>query len=243
MDRVFLPARELADARVVIRNASHRHLFDVLRVRRGERFAATDGEGGEVLLEVERAGRREIAARVVERKSREPGPGRAVTLAIAPPKGPRMDTAIEKSVECGVGRVIPLLTERTIVKTRSQSQRLERWRRVAVAAAVQSGRVWIPEVTAPRSLADVMHEAASGTLLLAHPDEDAVSVRAALADIRPGDPMVILIGPEGGFAPAEVEEGRRLGAVAVSLGPNRLRTETAAIVAVSLVVAALTDRT
>jgi 16S rRNA (uracil1498-N3)-methyltransferase len=242
MDRVFLPARELAAERVVIRSASHRHLFDVLRVRHGERFAATDGEGGEVLLEAERAGRREIVARVIERNWREPGPGRAVTLAIAPPKGPRMDTAIEKSVECGVGRVIPLQTERTIVKVRSPSQRLERWQRVAVAAAVQAGRVWIPEVTAPRNLGDVMKETSSAHLLLAHPQAGAVSVRAALAESTPDDSVVILIGPEGGFAPAEVEEGRRLGAVAVSLGPNRLRTETAAIVGVSLVIAALTDR-
>lgn len=239
MDRVFLPADLLRDGRFVVDGASRRHLADALRVRPGDLFLATDGEGNEYLLETETVTRRDLIAVVKERTTRPPGAGERITLAIAPPRGRRMETAVEKAVECGVGRIVPLLTEHSVLRAEADSERLERWRRIAQSATAQSGRMRTPPVDEPVTLPEAL--ARPGRSVIAHPTPDARTIASAVASLAPGEGMTLLVGPEGGFSEAEVDQARREGAIAVSLGPTRLRSETAAIVAVALAMAALGD--
>ena len=240
MDRVFVPASCFTPEEARIEGGTRRHLADSLRLRSGDRFLATDGEGNEYDLEAGEVGRRTIVARVIEKRSRPAGVGDSLTLAIAPPKGNRMEIAIEKAVECGVGAIVPLVASRSVVKGRDDSERVERWRRVARSATAQSGRFRAPVIGEVRDLNDFLPEAvARGPALLAHPGLTASTVAAALADRPAGTAVTLLVGPEGGFTDAEVEEGRRAGATEVTLGPNRLRSETAAIVAVTLALAVL----
>jgi 16S rRNA (uracil1498-N3)-methyltransferase len=239
MDRVFVPSELIAEGRAVLTGAVRRHLADSLRVRAGERFLATDGRGCEYVLETESADRRKLVARVVKEARRAPGPGRGLTLAIAPPRGGRMEIAVEKAVECGVGRIVPLRCARSVLKDRRESSRPERWRRIAQSATAQSGRVHLPEILAMQEFSEAMERAAPGKRLIAHPGLDAWSIPGALAETKAGDPVTLFIGPEGGFTDEEVDEARRAGALFVSLGPTRLRSETAAIASVALVVAFL----
>jgi 16S rRNA (uracil1498-N3)-methyltransferase len=238
LDRIYLPP-ELRDGdRFVVVGAERRHLA-VLRVHAGERFLATDGCGRELLLEVEETSRSELIARIVEESLLPAGPGRAVTLAVAPPKGARMDVAVEKATECGVGKIVPLLVERSVVRGRDTSERVARWRRIACSATAQSGRTRVPEVAAFTTLDAILAANEAGHVLLAHPPPGSRPVPIALAGARPGDLVTILVGPEGGFTEEETEIARHRGAITVSLGPNRLRTETAAVVSVALTVATL----
>lgn len=236
MDRVFLSPACFSDGRATVSGSERHHLADSLRVRVGDSFLATDGEGHEFLLEAERVDRRELVAIVRDQRVLPVHPGERVTLAIAPPKGSRMETAVEKTVECGVGRIVPLRTEHSVVKA-DGTERVERWRRVARSAVGQCGRVRLPRIDAVQSLADVL--ACPGRRLLAHLDENAVPLVAALEDVSADEEIILLVGPEGGFSADEVDEARRAGAIAVSLGSTRLRTETAGIVAVARTVAAL----
>lgn len=238
MDRVFLSPECRGGDHFVVRGEERRHLA-VLRVRPGERFLATDGEGREFLLEAERVSRSELAARVLEERDLPEGPGAHVTLAVAPPKGTRMEIAVEKATECGVGRIVPLHCERSVVRGRDDSERVARWRRIACSAVAQSGRARVPEVGPFASLAEVLEAAQGERLLLAHLAADSRSVGAALAGAQPDERVTILVGPEGGFSEQEIDLARHGRALAVSLGPNRLRTETAAVVAVALTVALL----
>ena len=114
-----------------------------------------------------------------------------------------------------------------------------RWHRVACSATAQSGRTHLPEITGALPFTEALAKAADGLMLLAHPGLDAYSIPAALGKARVGDPVTLFVGPEGGFTDEEVEEARSAGALEVSLGPTRLRTETAAIAAVALVLAFL----
>lgn len=237
---MFVPLESISGDRITVTGALRRHLADSLRVRPGERFVATDGRGSEYHCEAESVGRRELVARVLERKERKPGTGAGLTLAIAPPRGGRMEIAVEKAVECGVGCIVPLRCSRSVLKDRRESSRPERWRRIAQAATAQSGRVHLPEITAPLALPDALAAAAGGRMLLAHPGLDAFSIPAALGGCRPGERVSLFVGPEGGFTDEEVGQAREAGALEVSLGPTRLRTETAAIAAVTLVMACLT---
>ncbi|NNE44568.1 MAG: 16S rRNA (uracil(1498)-N(3))-methyltransferase [Gemmatimonadetes bacterium] len=247
MDRVFVPAEAFTDGRAVISGPERHHLADVLRVHPGERFLATDGCGREYLLQAEAVTRREIEAAIVETRD-VAADGPQVSLAIAPPRGSRMDFAVEKSVECGVARIVPLRAERSVLKGKKDSARAERWLRLARSAVAQSGRVHVPEIAPVVRVGEALTDAAArGRVLIAHPGPEAVSIPEALSAPEalsvsgtPGKPesVTVFIGPEGGFTDAELEEGRRIGATRVSLGPTRLRTETAAIVAVTLALAA-----
>jgi 16S rRNA (uracil1498-N3)-methyltransferase len=240
VDRVFLPPSCFTETRALVSGGERHHLADVLRVDPGERFLATDGEGREFLLQVDRADRHVLEASIVRRTERAPGAEQDLVLAIAPPRGGRMEIAVEKAVECGVGRIVPLLCARSVVKGRDDSERVDRWKRVARAAVAQSGRVHLPEIAPVRSLGEALGDAAAGVILLAHPALTAASVSAAIeGTLR--RPITIFVGPEGGFTDEELEEAAGAGAVTVSLGPTRLRTETAAIVAVTLALASLAE--
>lgn len=241
MDRVFLAPDALNETHATVTGQERRHLSDVLRVHPGDRFLATDGVGNEYLLETERADRQELVARIVDKRTRQPGIGRAVTLAIAPPKGGRMEIAIEKTVECGIGRIIPLETSRSVVKKLDDSSRTDRWRRVARSAVAQAGRFYLTEIAPVMTLSEALEDAAGGSILLAHPALTSRSVPSVL-DGSDADRVTIFVGPEGGFTDEELAEGEKVGAVPVSLGPTRLRTETAAIVAVTLAIASFIPR-
>ena len=240
MDRVFLSPECRAGDEFLVEGNERRHLADALRVRPGEVFLATDGTGVEFELETIDVDRRTLSARIRSERTGPPEVAARVTLAVAPPKGSRMETAVEKSVECGVGRIVPLRTERSVVKSGEGTERVERWRRVARSAVAQSGRCRLPDVADPVPLADVL--AADAACLLAHPGDDARNLTDVISELPPDRDIVLLVGPEGGFSDAEAEQARRSGAIAVSLGRTRLRTETAAIVAVALTVEALERR-
>jgi len=244
MDRIHLPPSARDGARFVVRGAERRHLGS-LRVRPGERFLATDGEGREFLLEARVVSRGEVSAEILEAREVPRGPGAAVTIAIAPPKGTRMEIAVEKVAECGVGRIVPIETQRSVVRARGESERVARWRRIACSATAQSGGAWAPGIAAFVPLDELLADEASGRgpILLAHPGDAARPVAAALTGVPASAPVLLLVGPEGGFTEEEVDRARRRGAVAISLGSTRLRTETAAVVAVALTLAAREGRT
>ena len=239
MDRVFVSPECFEEDRAAIAGAERHHLADVLRVQSGAKFLATDGLGSEYLLEADVVTKREIVANILERRDVAPAAA-DVTLAIAPPRGSRMDFAVEKSVECGVSRIVPLLADRSVLKGKNDSARTERWLRLARSAVAQSGRAHVPEIAPVVKVAEALEGAAArGRVLVAHPGPDAHSIPEQMS--RHSDPVTIFVGPEGGFTDAELEECRRIGAAQVSLGPTRLRTETAGIVAVALALAARSE--
>lgn len=234
MDRIFLPSHHREGDTFRVNGSTRRHLADSLRVRAGERFLATDGDGHEFLLEATTVTKSELVADLVEFR-RQPAAQVGVTLAIAPPKGSRMETALEKATEVGVQRIVPLKADHAVVKSRDGSSKTDRWGRVLQSATAQSGRLFVPELT-PSVKAHRFVEDEPGVHLIAHLSGDAVPIEDALAAIESPSPIHVLIGPEGGFSAREVDRAGRAGATLVSLGPNRLRTETAAIVAATLAV-------
>ncbi len=208
-----------------------KHCVRVLRLGQGDCLHITDGEGNLFRVEIVRADSRRCEVRMLERTGRfEERPYR-LTMAVAPTKsGDRYEWFVEKAVEIGVDAIVPLLSEhseRRAVKT-------ERLERIAVSAMKQSLKAYLPRVEEPVSFPELVARPFAGRKLIAHcnGDDRKVSLRDAVA---PGEEVLMLIGPEGDFSPAEVEEARRHGFTGVSLGRSRLRTETAAIAAVHAV--------
>lgn len=227
--RVFSGVLLSAGDRLRLPDEEGHHLFKVLRARAGETIEVVDGSGRLFVAELGEG--REVVV-IEERLAPEDGGG--VTLYQAVPKGRHMDLVVEKATELGVGAIVPLATEHGVVRLDRGDGKVERWRRVALGAARQSQRLRIPEVREVASFAGAVEEAGvAGMLLHNGPDLSPLEVELSSGSVS------LFVGPEGGFSEPElalaVEKGVRL----ASLGPFRLRSETAGIVAVARACAAL----
>jgi 16S rRNA (uracil1498-N3)-methyltransferase len=244
LTRVFV-AGELTPGRVVeLERDTASHLAKVLRARSGDEIVLFNGDGCEFAGAIESVRGSRIsaaigAARSVDRDSPFP-----ITLVQCVPRGDRMDFIVQKATELGVARIVPVLSQRSVVRL-DEGQALAKqthWHAVAVSACEQCGRNRLPIIDAPRPLLNYLGDlsaAASppGVLrLILEPDrsQQSPSAERALHSDTPTRPSgaKIAIGPEGGFAPEELEAFELSSFVRVGLGPRVLRTETAAIAAV-----------
>src|SRR5438093_908078 len=224
--RLFVPGAGAEGPRLRLTGTHLRHLR-AHRVCPGERFLVFDDRGAEHEARLERLGGRLAEATILA--THRPLRESPLDLVLAPAllKGAKMDLVIEKAIELGVRRVAPVVSRHAV----GLGVRLERWRRIAVAAAEQCGRTSVPPVDAPLPLAELVRAPWSGLRLIAWEGERDVPLAALPART---DAVVILIGPEGGFAAEEVAAARAHGFRSVRLAPRVLRAETAAIAAAAL---------
>lgn len=235
VNRVYLEEPLSPDTLVEVGGPAANHIVRVLRLDTGDAITAFDGRGGEYEARVESMRKDRVfvaigAHRAIERES-----PLAATLVQGISRGERMDFAVQKATELGVRRIVPLMTERTVVRldSRQAEAKVRHWRAVAVAACEQCGRNRLPEVEAPASLAtflSTISTTADVTRIVLSPHGGK-----RLGDLQPDAGVMMLIGPEGGLADAELEVAIRAGFEGVRLGPRILRTETAAIAALAII--------
>src|SRR5882672_9571779 len=203
----------------------------VLRLRRGDAVVVFNGEGGEFSAELTRVSRGDSRARVNSGQTPERESPLAIALAQCISSGDRMDTTLQKSTELGVSRIVPIASERSVVRLSSDraDRRVAHWRSVVIAACEQCGRNHIPEVTAITDFSAFLGRVADdGLRLLLVPDSDR-----DLRHLEPPSRVTLLVGPEGGLAPEERQRAERSGFVPVRFGPRVLRTETAPLATIA----------
>ncbi|MBI4366157.1 MAG: 16S rRNA (uracil(1498)-N(3))-methyltransferase [Deltaproteobacteria bacterium] len=235
MPQFFLPAETLRRDPIVLRGPDARHIASVLRLQVGERLVLCDGEGTRYLACIAAMQPLRVTCTVVRQLPAATMPVH-LTLAAAIIRPERYEWLIEKAFELGCRRLIPLTTERSVAKylPKRPEAKLARWREIAMAAAKQSGLPWRPDIAPIAALPDVIAAAPTmyycweGTAL-------AQDKPPRLLEHSRGKSPVILIGPEGGFTTAEHDAVMACRPQLVRLGPLILRTETAAIAAVTLV--------
>jgi 16S rRNA (uracil1498-N3)-methyltransferase len=234
--RLFIPAERLAGEAVQLTKAELRHAR-AMRIRSGDRITIFDDQGTRHEAVVRRIGSRGADIELHGRVPDAPCPSAPpVTLIAGILKGHRMDTLVEKATELGVHHIIPAVTEFTVARPgRGDTDRVRRWRRLAVSAATQCGQARVPTVDTPVPFPDAARSSASGALRILMWEEER---RVTLPAIHAGQPepaaIVLAIGPEGGFDRDEVTLAREAGFEVSGLGPRTLRAETAAIVALAL---------
>ena len=233
----FLVDRDdVAQSSLVLRGEEVHHLR-VRRCRVGDVIDAIDGHGGSYSARLERVDR-ECATAAILSQCRDRGEARVdLELACALVKGDRFDTAVEKCTEVGVRSITPLRCERSIARDASPAK-LERWRRLAEAAAKQSGRSRVPQVGEPVDfeVAVARCEPCDRLRLLAVADAGVPSLSTALTGACEVDGVTLFIGPEGGFAPREEERAAAAGMRPFAWGGERaLRVDTAAVALSALV--------
>lgn len=225
--RVYLPPAAFVEGAVRPSREAGHHLFRVLRLRPGERWAALDGQGRSWLCEV---GDEAESSKVEEWAAVPPLP-LSVEVGLALCKGQRFEDALEKMAELGVRRLVPLRTERT-ERGLPSSAKSERWEQIAKSASALANRLIPLEVGAPQDLDQFLAHADPACTVYCH--HDGASPGEVFG--RPRDRLTLAIGPEGGFSPPELMKLQSVGQ-GVSLGPLTLRVETAAVVATSLALA------
>ncbi|HQA60249.1 MAG: 16S rRNA (uracil(1498)-N(3))-methyltransferase [Tepidanaerobacteraceae bacterium] len=239
MPRLFVFEKLAIGDEIVIAGEEAHHIIRVLRLGPGHSVSISDGKSVESLGVISDIDIRDtkIKIRILDQnKSKETKP--FITLLQALPKGEKFDWIIQKSTELGVSKIIPVITQRTIVNILPSKleRRMERWNKIAIEAAKQSLRMDIPQIgelsTFDASLREVEKHHLS---IIPWEQEKELSIRKALKSIDGTVTKVaVFIGPEGGFSPEEVKKAKEMGAVSVSLGPRILRTETAAIAVCSI---------
>lgn len=206
---------------------------NVKRIQPGERIMLTDGRGTQAEVVVERVAGDRVEG-VVDKQTFVEIPTPRVTVVQAIPKGERAELAVDLAVQGGADAIVPWISHRTIARwpANKQAKQVAKWRSQALASAKQARRAWVPEVAEPVTTNQLSEMLPEGSLVL---HEDAA---VPLREVEFGDDVWLIVGPEGGIGEDELE---LLGAQAVKLGPEVLRTATAAFAALSAI-GALTTR-
>jgi 16S rRNA (uracil1498-N3)-methyltransferase len=218
-------------ARLVLPAHSAHHAREALRLRAGAAVRVFDGRGGEYEATVDQVSRQTVSLHLGGPVSPFPESPLTLVLAVPPLKGDRMETVIEKATELGVTEVWPVVTARTDAAGRPalDGSRQERWERVASGAAEQCGRAVVPAIAPAMTLDDLLRSPL--------PERRLVFTTTGAAPPLPGlarpQSLLLLVGPPGGWEPAETDRLAAAGVEFASLGPRTLRTETAAIAAVA----------
>ena len=228
MHRFYCP--DIADT-LTLGEEDSKHCVKVLRMAEGETIEVVDGNGNLYTCRITVAHPKRCAIEVVEKMEQPPHWGHRIVLGVAPTKNlDRMEWLVEKCVEMGVDRIVPLRchnSERTVLKT-------ERLKKIMVSAMKQSLKATLPQLDEMTPVEQLMKEPFEGVRCIAYCDEQLPrDARHTLAGVyKPGQDVMVLIGPEGDFSPEEVHAARNAGFVPVTLGESRLRTETAGMMAV-----------
>lgn len=213
-----------------------RHLREVLRLKPGDQVTVFNGAGREFLCTIETSRRDEAQLNVVkEIEPAKPESSLQLTLAVALLKSDKFDLVVQKTTELGVSRIVPVMTKLADIKLRDESdaqKRLTRWRRIALEAAKQSGRAFVPEIEKPLSFADVLATKDSDiNVLFAERDGEALASISAASEVRS---ISASVGSEGGWTDEELQAARNEEWKVITLGGRTMRSETAAITVTAL---------
>jgi 16S rRNA (uracil1498-N3)-methyltransferase len=221
-------------ARVELPEHTAHHAREVLRLRPGAPVRVFDGAGAEFEAVLDEVTRRTVSARVRQPVAARPESPLRLVLAISPLKGDRMELVVQKATELGVTEIWPVVTFRTDAAARPalRGSRGERWDKVASGAAEQCGRAVVPRVPPTTTLEGLLARPFDGTRIALL--ETSGHPPLATLPIDASSPVLLLVGPAGGFEAAEAESLRLAGFVSASLGPRTLRAETAAVAAVAI---------
>lgn len=220
------------------------HIKNVLRLANGDMLEISDGAGNDYSVVIEKLEKDRIISVIKEVSQNRTEPPVEVILYQGIPKSDKMDLIIQKCVELGVGRVVPVITERTVVRfdgSRDVSAKTARWQKISLEASKQCGRGRIPIVAEPVRFGKALEEARGCELSIIPYEKESTRGLAGCLAMGKYRSVAVFTGPEGGFTEDEIRKAELSGAIPVSLGPRILRTETAGLAVLSILMYELGD--
>ncbi|HWO97961.1 MAG TPA: 16S rRNA (uracil(1498)-N(3))-methyltransferase [Bacillus sp. (in: firmicutes)] len=234
MQRYFVANEQITDNKVLIDGEDARHIMRVMRMSEGDKVICCNEEGESALCMIEDISGDEVNLSVVEWLDEAKEMPILVTIANGLPKGDKLELVIQKGTELGASAFIPFMASRSIVKWDSKKgdKKVERWSKIAKEAAEQSHRTKVPHVSEPVALNKLLEMSGEYDYKIVAYEEEAKRgeksrLASLLSDIKQGQSLLVVIGPEGGLAEKEIESFRENGFVMCGFGPRILRTETA----------------
>lgn len=238
MQQFFAEPSWITESEILIRGAELNHMKNVLRMKVGEDVRINDGQGTTYLCCLNRYEKDQAVLDVFRKLDTETELPSEIILFQGLPKGDKMEWIVQKSVELGAHKIVPFSAKRSVVKLDEKKavKKQERWQLIAKGAAEQSGRGVIPEVCGVCSFTEALEQAESLDVVLIpyELEEGMAETVRVIEQIEPGQSVGIFIGPEGGFEEAEVLRAKEKGARPVTLGKRILRTETAGLTTLSI---------
>ncbi|CUH94148.1 hypothetical protein P22_0210 [Propionispora sp. 2/2-37] len=235
MRRFFLNAALAAN--MVIEGSDVDHICRVLRMKSGDKIIVVDYKGKAGIAEIQQVTVTSVTLKLKEQLAEDREPDIKVCLVQGLPKGDKMDYIVQKAVELGVDRIIPMISKHVVVRYDDQkkAQRVIRWQKIAVEASKQCGRFCVPTVEPIQDMSEIMKKTAGGSeVLVLYEGEQGQGLKQVLLSQQVLS-YTLIVGPEGGFAPEEISGWQQKKASIVTLGSRILRTETASLAAVSIV--------
>ncbi len=229
MRRFYAPSENFNDRKITLSLEESRHLRDVLRLRSSENVQVFDGEGKEFFCEIEKVEKKETVLNIIKEIAPTAAEsGLDLTLAVALLKGEKFDLVVQKAVELGVTKLVPLNTKRADAKSKDSEKKLERWRKIIIDASKQSGRATLMQIKIPVDFKEFINSASkifgdANLLLFAERNGSGFS------RVKTNKKIVAIIGSEGGWDDAEIELARNKNFQIITLKGRILRAETAAI--------------
>jgi 16S rRNA (uracil1498-N3)-methyltransferase len=219
-----------SDNIVVLNEENSKHIVQVLRMQNGKQIKLTDGFGNIFLAEITDAHKKKCTVKIVERTEQK-APSNKICVAVSPVKNnSRLEWFLEKATEIGVSEIVLLMCERT----EKQNIRLDRMKGILISAMLQSQQAWLPILEEPKKYEKFIKEVKTENKFIAHCEEDKKTSLKETTTIKQLNNSTIIIGPEGDFTPQEIALALENNFTPVALGNTRLRTETAALVAATL---------
>jgi len=246
LHRFFVTADTIRDNLIEIDKEQTHHIEKVLRLKNGDYLELFDGAGNEYICRIHGNRNGLILAEIEKHYFRANQPAAQVVLAQGIAKGEKMDYVIQKAVEIGVYAIIPFVSERTVVILNEQKarQKVSRWQNIAREACKQSGRNVIPEIKPIVKLPQLMNYVQDKRAVMLYEGEKNIGLRDILIKYKDSlnvQSLTVMVGPEGGFSPAETELAQNNNVILAGLGSRILRTETAGLVAASIILYAAGD--
>ena len=245
MDRFFVEKKNvnLENSTCIIEGEDVKHISKVLRCRVGEELEICDNDNNEYICEITSIDKSEVQLNIIDKVDIKRESDLKIKVYQGLPKGPKMEMILQKLTEVGVDEIILVQTKRTVVKVedKKEDKKIERWERIIYEAAKQSKRGKIPKLRGILSFKEALSDMGKNDLNIApYENERTKSIKQAIKgqDINN---IGIFVGPEGGFEDTEINAIEEIGGQSVSLGPRILRTETASLVASSIVLYELSD--
>ncbi len=229
MRRFYAPREQFQDNKITLDSDETRHLRDVLRFKENDNIQIFDGENREFLCRIEKIGKRETILEIIE--NIEPSAPRSnldLTLAVAVLKGDKFDLTIQKAVELGVTKFVPLITKRCDVQLKNTAKKSERWKKIIIESAKQCGRADLMQLSEPLEFAKFLSITDGEKILFAENGGESFD------EINKAEKITAAVGSEGGWENSEIELARKNNFQIITFGGRILRAETAVISVTSI---------
>ena len=245
MPKFFTARENIKDTTLIIDSEDANHLKRVLRINVGDVITVCDGAGIDYTVKVSEIGKNEIECDIIDRQKSDTEPNINITLYQGLPKAAKMDYIIQKNTELGISKIVPAKLARCVVKLENKAaedKKCERWQKIAIASAKQSGRGIVPVIDNPMTVDEIIEDVKDYDLVFVpYECEDQSRLKTIVESVPDAKDIAFIIGPEGGFDISEIEKFKAAGIKTVTLGKRILRTETAAEAVVSMLMYAYNE--